>query len=76
MTEIVVPEGAWEDGREAAISVWLYGDGDQVAEGSVIAEIMVEKTSYELVAPASGQLAILVAADEAVAKGQVIGRIG
>ena len=75
MTEIVVPHDLWDDGREAAISVWLYADGDPVEAGAVIAEIMVEKTSYELAAPATGTLAILVAADEAVAKGQVIGRV-
>jgi len=75
MTDIAVPHDLWDDGREAAISVWLYADGDPVEAGAVIAEIMVEKTSYELVAPSTGRLAILVAADEAVAKGQVIGRV-
>jgi pyruvate/2-oxoglutarate dehydrogenase complex dihydrolipoamide acyltransferase (E2) component len=75
MTDICVPANLWDDGRDAAMSVWLYGEGDQVEAGSVIAEIMVEKTSYELLAPAAGRLGILVPADEIVAKGQVVGRI-
>lgn len=76
MTDIFVPDDLWDDGREAAISVWLYGDGDLVHAGATVAELMVEKTSYELASPASGRLSILVAADEVVAKGQRIGSVG
>ncbi len=75
MSDIVVPCDLWDDGRQAAISVWLYGDGAAVAQGAIVAEIMVEKTSYELAAPASGRLEILIGADEIIAKGQVIGRV-
>ena len=75
MTDIRVPGGLWDADREAAISVWLYGPGDSVAEGAPVAEVMVEKTSYEIVAPVGGRLEILVAADEVVTAGQVIGRI-
>jgi pyruvate/2-oxoglutarate dehydrogenase complex dihydrolipoamide acyltransferase (E2) component len=76
MTDITVPAGLWNDGDEAAISAWLYADGDAVAEGAVIAEIMVEKSSFELTAPASGTLHIDVPAETAVAAGEVVGRIG
>lgn len=75
MSDIMVPPDLWDDGNEAAISAWLYADGAAVAEGAVVAEIMVEKTSYELLSPASGKLAILVEAEVPVAKGQVVGRI-
>lgn len=76
MTDVIIPTGLWSDGDEAAISAWLYSDGDNVAEGAVIAEIMVEKSSFELVAPAAGSLTILVPAEEAVRPGQVAARIG
>lgn len=75
MIALLVPADLWDNGREAAISVWLYADGDRVEQGAVVAELMVEKTSYELTAPASGRLSILVSADEAVAKGQQIGSV-
>ena len=76
MTDVTVPEGLWEDDGEAAISAWFYADGDTVAEGAVLAEIMVEKSSYELISPASGALTILVGAEEVVRPGQVAARIG
>lgn len=76
MTDITVPAGLWNDGNEAAISAWLYADGDAVAEGAIIAEIMVEKSSFELTAPASGILHISVAAEIPVTAGEVVGSIG
>ena len=76
MTEIRIPADLWGDGDEAAISAWLYADGEPVRQGSIVAEIMVEKSSYELTAPADGILHILTTAELPVAKGQVVGRIG
>ncbi|WP_417594898.1 biotin/lipoyl-containing protein [Parasphingorhabdus sp.] len=75
MTDIVVPQGQWEPDQEAALATWLYGEGEAVQEGVTVAEIMVEKTSFEIPAPASGALSILVAEDEIVTPGQVIGSI-
>lgn len=76
MTDITVPAGLWNDGDEAAISAWLYADGDAVSKGAVIAEIVVEKSSFELTAPASGTLHIAVAAETPVIAGEIVGRIG
>ena len=75
MTEILVPQGQWELDQEAALATWLYGDGETVQEGVTVAEIMVEKTSFEIAAPASGALCISVAEDEIVVPGQVVGSI-
>ncbi|ASK87052.1 lipoyl domain-containing protein [Sphingorhabdus sp. SMR4y] len=75
MSDIVVPQGQWEADQEAALSNWLYGDGETVQEGVTVAEIMVEKTSFEIPAPTSGTLAITVAEDEVVVPGQVVGSI-
>lgn len=74
MIEVCVPTDLWREG-EAAISAWLYSNGELVREGSVIAELMVEKSSFEIVAPASGKLTILVAAEESVAKGELVAKI-
>ncbi len=75
MTDIAIPDDLWDDSDEAALSTWLYADGDQVQCGAVLAELVVAKSSFELLAPASGVLRIAVAAEEPVAKRQVVGRI-
>ncbi len=74
MIDIVIANNLWDEG-EAAISAWLYADGDRVAAGAIVAELMVEKSAMEVIAPATGMLRILVRAEEPVAKGQVVARI-
>lgn len=75
MTDVTIPTGLWSADDEAAISAWLYADGDMVADGAIIAEIMVEKSSYELIAPAAGTLQILIAAEVPVRAGAVAAQI-
>jgi len=75
MTDVPIPADLWSADDVAAISAWLYDDGDSVQAGAVIAEIMVEKSSYELIAPATGKLQIVVPAEAVVTQGQVAGRI-
>lgn len=75
MSDIVVPQGQWEADQEAALANWLYGEGETVQQGVTVAEIMVEKTSFEIPAPASGTLTITIAEDEIVVPGQVVGSI-
>ena len=73
--DIKIPEDHWEEDAEGVISSWLYDNGEAVAEGDIIAEIMVEKVVHELEAPKAGTLKQLVEEEEPVAKGSVIGRI-
>jgi pyruvate/2-oxoglutarate dehydrogenase complex dihydrolipoamide acyltransferase (E2) component len=75
--DIIVPESVTgTSGKDAVISAWLYEDGAQVSEGAVVAQIMVEKVEFELDAPASGRLEILVRAEEGtLTAGQMIGRL-
>jgi pyruvate/2-oxoglutarate dehydrogenase complex dihydrolipoamide acyltransferase (E2) component len=75
MTDVTIPAALWDGDLEASISAWFYEDGDEVPANAVIAEIMVEKTSYELLAPASGTLRRLVAAEEPIVRGQRVARI-
>lgn len=75
MTDVAVPTDLWNDDAEAAISAWLYQDGESVQAGAIIAEIMVEKTTFELHAPAAGVLRIVVPAEASVLKGQLVGRV-
>lgn len=57
---IIVPTSLWEsDGtEEAVLSEWLAADGTPIEAGAPLAEIMVDKVSLTLDAPASGMLEI------------------
>lgn len=75
-TDVIVPVDLWEEDSEAVITSWLSSEGADVEEGDVIAELMVEKIQYELLAPAAGSLSIITDADEIVAKGNKVATIG
>lgn len=74
--DVIVPANLWEEDSEAVITSWLASEGANVSENDVIAELMVEKIQYELLAPASGSLSITKDADEIVAKGDKVATIG
>ncbi len=76
MTEVRVPLDLWaEDDKTGSIVVWLYPDGASVKEGDLIAEILVEKTTLELYAPAGGTLKIAVEPEIVIDKGQLVATI-
>ncbi|MEM5537176.1 biotin/lipoyl-containing protein [Neptuniibacter pectenicola] len=76
MTDVIVPVDLWEEESEAVITSWLASDGGDVSEGDVIAELMVEKIQYELLAPATGKLSLISDVDDVVEKGQKVATIG
>jgi len=39
---------------------WFVSDGDQVASGQLLGEVMVEKVSGEVLSPAAGRVRLLV----------------
>jgi pyruvate dehydrogenase E2 component (dihydrolipoamide acetyltransferase) len=62
--------------EEGQLVRWLKGEGDEVAEGDVLAEIETDKATMELVARGSGVLRrIGLGEGETAAVGQVIGVI-
>lgn len=77
MTDIVVPEGLWDTNvnPEGIIANWFYADGAMVSKGDVVAEIMVEKTTFDIEAPIAGVLKRNLAKDNVVRPGTVIGTI-
>jgi pyruvate/2-oxoglutarate dehydrogenase complex dihydrolipoamide acyltransferase (E2) component len=76
MTDVIVPPDLWdEDDKTGSIVLWLYPDGARVEQGQLIAEILVEKVTLELEAPASGTLKIKVAPEVVVNKGDVVATI-
>lgn len=74
-TEIIIAQDMWEEDSEGVITTWFASDGGQVQQGSLIAEVMVEKVQHEILAPASGTLTISRQVDDVIVKGDVIGVI-
>lgn len=74
-TPVAVPRDLWEEDLPGIVSAWLFEDGDRVKEGDLIAELMVEKTAYDLTAPKAGRLTILVPPEQPFQRGDVIATI-
>jgi pyruvate/2-oxoglutarate dehydrogenase complex dihydrolipoamide acyltransferase (E2) component len=77
MSDIVIPTDLWDTAKtpEGVVANWFYADDSAVPAGATVAELMVEKSTFEIVAPNAGQLHIVVAKDGVVKPGTVIGRV-
>ncbi|MAW82834.1 MAG: biotin attachment protein [Parvularcula sp.] len=75
MIDVSIPQSWWEIEGDGVVASWLYESGDIVNEGDVIAEVMIEKSSFDLLAPASGELQIVAPVETTVSKGQIVARI-
>ncbi len=76
MAEILFPAMSEDDPEaEGVVSTWFVADGDEVAEGDLIAEVAVDKADMEIVAPQSGTISLLVSEDQAVIQNSPIASI-
>jgi pyruvate/2-oxoglutarate dehydrogenase complex dihydrolipoamide acyltransferase (E2) component len=76
MAEVLFPAMSQDDPEaEGVVSTWFVTDGDEVAEGDLIAEVAVDKADMEIVAPQAGTISILVAEDQAVTQNSPIATI-
>jgi pyruvate/2-oxoglutarate dehydrogenase complex dihydrolipoamide acyltransferase (E2) component len=73
--DVLIPLDLWEEQGEGVIGTWLFQNGETVDAGAVLAEVMYEKASMEVLSPSSGTLQILLAAETPVIRGQLIARI-
>jgi pyruvate/2-oxoglutarate dehydrogenase complex dihydrolipoamide acyltransferase (E2) component len=64
-----------EPDAEGVVSTWLVIDGETVRAGQVIGEVMVDKVSSDIVAPADGVVRLLVAEEGTVVQRGLIARI-
>ena len=64
-----------EPTAEGVLATWFVSDGDQVAGGQLLGEVMVEKVSGDVVAPTSGRVRLLVSEDQAARQGEVIAQV-
>ncbi len=60
MIDIVVTSEQLSGANEASIVTWLFTDGTNVKKDEVVCEVMVEKTQFDVLAPADGKLTIVV----------------
>ena len=74
-TTITFPQISKDAAAEGVLSTWLVRDGEQVAAGHILAEVMVDKVAMDVEAPHAGVVRLLVAEEDAVSQGQAIAQI-
>jgi pyruvate/2-oxoglutarate dehydrogenase complex dihydrolipoamide acyltransferase (E2) component len=72
---IIVPVDLWEEDEEAVLSAWLVDNNSNVSTGQLVAEVMVEKTQYEINSTCDGIISIISEEDDVVSKGSVIAEV-
>jgi pyruvate/2-oxoglutarate dehydrogenase complex dihydrolipoamide acyltransferase (E2) component len=76
VTEVFFPQLSEKDPTaEGVLATWFVSDGDQVASGQLLGEVMVDKVSAEVVAPATGHIRLLVDEGQTTQQGGVIARV-
>ena len=77
VADIAVPEDLWDPQKtpEGIVANWFFRDGSTVVAGATVAELMVEKSTFEIAAPVAGVLRIQVPKDGVVRPGTIIGRV-
>ena len=76
MTEVLFPTLATEAPEtEGVLATWFVTEGEAVEADQLLAEVLVDKVSAEVPAPAAGTVHLLVAEDAAVVQGAPIARI-
>lgn len=75
--DVTIPPALWEsDGtEETVLTEWLAEDGATVVAGAPLAELMVDKVTVEIEAPAGGRLEVRTPAGAPVGLGTLIARI-
>ena len=74
MQEIRVDETLWATNMmpEGVVVRWLVPDGSTIAAGKPIAEVRIEDSLHEIVAPTSGRVTIVLAANNVVEPGSLL----
>ena len=76
MADVLFPRlSEKEPTAEGMLATWFVGDGDQVASGQLLGEVMVDKVTGEVVAPTSGRVRLLVDEDQTARQGDVIAEV-
>jgi pyruvate dehydrogenase E2 component (dihydrolipoamide acetyltransferase) len=74
--DFVLPDLGEDAGESAKVTFWFLNEGDEVAEGQDLVEMMTDKATFNVPSPASGRLAeIRAREDDEVRVGDVLGVI-
>jgi pyruvate/2-oxoglutarate dehydrogenase complex dihydrolipoamide acyltransferase (E2) component len=65
----------WDEDEEAVITAWLIENNSNVSTGQLVAEVMVEKISYEINSTCDGIISIISEEDDVVKKGSIIAEV-
>ena len=76
MADVLFPRlSEKEPTAEGVLATWFVGDGEQVASGQLLGEVMVDKVSGDVVAPTAGRVRLLVGEDQTARQGDVIAEV-
>ena len=77
MWDINADEALWASSMlpEGIVERWFIADGAIVASGDPVAAIRIEDALHEIIAPASGRLTIVAAADSVIEPGTLLARL-
>ncbi len=76
MSEVVTfPMMSKDESADGVLSTWFVRTGESVRAGQVIAEVSVDKVSWDVEAPIDGTVTCLVEEEAAVPQGSQIARI-
>ncbi len=65
ITYVTVPQ-YFENMEEATIGAWLKKEGETVAQGDALCELITEKTTFELEAEGEGVLRLILAPEKSI----------
>jgi biotin carboxyl carrier protein len=78
MTNVITENDIWdglEEGTEGLLDEWLVDDGVEVEMGQPIALIVIVKANYEIKAPKTGTINIIVDSQDSFTKEQPLAEI-
>jgi pyruvate/2-oxoglutarate dehydrogenase complex dihydrolipoamide acyltransferase (E2) component len=76
VADVVFPRLSEQDPTaEGVLATWFVSDGDQVANGQLLGEVMVDKVSGEVLAPSAGHVRLLVTEEQTARQGDIIARV-
>ena len=72
---IIVPMDLWEEDEEAVLTAWLVDNGSEVTTGQLVAEVMLEKTQYEIFSSCDGIISTVINEDDVISKGSILAEV-
>jgi pyruvate/2-oxoglutarate dehydrogenase complex dihydrolipoamide acyltransferase (E2) component len=77
MQDVNVDEALWASSMlpEGIVERWFVADGTVITAGDPMAAVRIEDALHEIIAPASGRLTIVAAANSVIEPGSLLARL-